>query len=584
MQLSSKQKTAAVRGGSLDNSYRKALRQLRGTLIAVGALSAGVNVLMLTGPMFMLQVYDRVLSSGSVPTLIGLYLVVVLCFVFLGLYDFFRVRFLSRAGYKLDALLGEDGFKLWIGAAGQGYPANSRPLNDLSAIRGFLASPGMLGFFDLPWVPFFLLVTFLIHPWLGALTLAGALVVTCLALAGQALTYRSYREAMGMDGAESFFVEQGHRNAETLRALGMEGPVAAHWREMHDAGLSRGQQGGDRSEMIAAASKAFRMLLQSSLLGLGGYLALHQEISAGMIVAASIIAGRALAPIDQVIGQWRSVVRAREAHGRLMGAMEGCGAAPRAIDLPAPEGRLVLRGVCKFAPGQAAQADRPPILAQVSFAIGPGDALGVIGPSASGKSTLARLIAGVWKPDAGELRLDGATLDQWAPDALGRHVGYLPQHLELLAGTVRDNIARFDAQATDEAVIAAAKLAGVHEMILSLPAGYGTKIGFGAPPLSGGQIQRIGLARALYGKPQLIVLDEPNSNLDAAGDEALAIAIGALREAGRTVIVMAHRPSAIGAANKILVLQSGTVAHFGDKEEVLAKAMRPAQARSASNG
>jgi len=566
----------ARQGGGIDNPYRGALKRLRRPLIAVGLFSAGVNVLMLTGPMFMLQVYDRVMSSGSVPTLVGLFAVVVLCYLFLGVYDFFRVRLLSRAGYALDRMLGDEGFRLWIGAAGQGYPSNSRPLSDLAVLRGFVASPAMLGFFDLPWVPFYLGVVFLIHPVSGLVTLGGAAVVTVLALAGQALTYRSYREAMAMDGAESFFVEQGFRNADTLRALGMQGAVTGAWRRMHDAGLVRGQEGGDRSEMLAASSKAFRMLLQSALLAVGGYLALRHEISSGMIIATSIIAGRALAPIDQVIGQWRAVVRAREAHRRLMGAMEGQGPRDLPVDLPRPEGRLALRGVTKFAPGTMGRSDRAPILAQVSFAIGPGDALGVIGPSASGKSTLARLITGIWRPDAGELRLDGATLDQWDPDRLGRHVGYLPQHLELLAGTVRDNIARFDPQAADEAVIEAAQMAGVHEMILGLPEGYGTRIGHGAPPLSGGQIQRIGLARALYGAPQLVVLDEPNSNLDAAGDEALARAIGALRAAGRTVVVMAHRPSAIGAANKLLVMQNGTVAQFGDKDEVLARAMRPA--------
>lgn len=556
------------------NRYRAALGRLRGTFVLVALFSAGVNILMLTGPMFMLQVYDRVLASGSVPTLIGLFTVVVVLFAFLGLYDFLRVRLLSRAAYRLDRELGDEGLRLWLEMGRSGNPANRRPLNDLAVIRGFLTSPGLLGFFDLPWVPVYLGIVFVIHPWLGVLTLCGALIVTVLALMGQALTDRSYRQAMGVDAAESFFVEKGYRSAETLTALGMADRVRDRWRRLHDEGLSHGQSGGDLSEGISAFSKAFRLLMQSATLGLGAYLVIHQEMSAGMIVATSIIAGRALAPIDQVIGQWRSILRAHEAHRRLTEALAGATTAAPAVELPAPKGHLAVKALVKFAPGQRNRSERPPILSDVSFTLSPGEALGVIGPSASGKSTLARLLVGAWQPDAGEIRLDGATLDQWQPGSLGPHIGYLPQHLELLAGTVRDNIARFDPKATDEAVIAAARLAGVHEMILALPRGYGTELGHGVQPLSGGQIQRIGLARAVFGQPKLIVLDEPNSNLDALGDEALSRAILALREAGSTLIVMAHRPSAIAAVNKVLVLQNGQVAHFGERDAVLAQATR----------
>lgn len=567
---------AQAQSDTQTNRYRAALRGLRGSFAWVALFSAGVNILMLTGPLFMLQVYDRVLSSGSVPTLIGLFAIVVVLFAFLGFYDYLRVRLMSRAGYRLDNELGDHGFRHWMATGLTANPAHRRPLNDLAVIRGFLSSPAMLGLFDIPWVPFYLLVVFIVHPWLGVLTLFGALVVTGIALLGQRLTDTSYRQAMGMDAAESFFVEQSYRNAEAVLALGMGGRVLNRWRRMHDEGLSLGQSGGDRSEELAAISKAFRMLMQSAMLALGAYLAIGQQISAGMIVATSIIGGRALAPIDQVIGQWRSVVRAREAHKRLTEVLAGPGMQPPPVALPAPEGNLAVRNLTKIAPGQQSRGERPPILTDVSFALSPGDALGVIGPSASGKSTLARLLVGAWTPDAGEVRLDGATPDQWDRDLLGRHIGYLPQDLELLAGTIRDNISRFDPEAADDAVIAAAKLAGVHEMVLALPKGYGTELGHGVQPLSGGQIQRIGLARALYGNPRLIILDEPNSNLDATGDEALSRAIQAMREAGSVLVVMAHRPSAIAAVNKLLVLQNGQVVQFGDRDAVLAQATRPA--------
>lgn len=556
--------------------YKAALRKLRGAFLLAALFSAGVNILMLTGPMFMLQVYDRVLASGSVPTLIGLFAVVVLLFGFMGLYDFLRVRLLSRAGYHLDRDLGDAGFQEWLASGVSGNRANRRPLGDIAVLRGFLASPAMLGFFDLPWVPFYLAVVFYIHPWLGFLTLGGAVVVTIAALAGQLLTDASYKRAMGMDAGESFFVDQAYRNAEPVIAMGMATRLRSRWRAMHDDGLASGQSGGDWSEGLAAFSKAFRMLLQSAMLALGAYLAIYQTISAGMIVATSIIAGRALAPIDQVIGQWRSIVRAREAHRRLAELLTAPPPPTAAVALPAPLGHLAVNGVTKFAPGQTLRADRPPILSNVSFALIPGDALGVIGPSASGKSTLARLLVGAWLPDTGEIRLDGATYDQWDATTLGPHIGYLPQSLELLSGTVRDNICRFDPAGEDQAIIAAAQLAGVHDMILSLPRGYATEIGHSAPPLSGGQVQRVGLARALYGNPQLIVLDEPNSNLDAIGDDALMRAIMACRERGATLVIMAHRPSAIAAVNKVLVLQNGSVAHFGDKDAVLNQAVRPA--------
>ncbi|MFK7945790.1 MAG: type I secretion system permease/ATPase [Paracoccaceae bacterium] len=557
------------------NPYSTATRGLWRTFVIVGLFSAIVNILMLTGPMFMLQVYDRVLSSGSVATLQGLFLIVVGLYAFMALYDFLRARLLSRASYRLDQTVGAVAFAKWVRGGSDPGDKMTRPLSDLGVVRQFLGSPGVLGIFDLPWVPFYLAVVMFIHPWLGWLAIGGAGVVVVMALANQWTTRMHYARAMAMDGTESFFVEQARRNAEAVLPLGMLDRVKNRWSEMHTAGLAIGQVGGDRAEGFTASSKAFRMLLQSALLGLGGYLALQQEITPGMIIAGSIIAGRALAPLDQVIGNWRGIVRTREAHKRLKETLDNQKPANIAMRLPEPKGFVNLVNVYKYPPERLAGGEQPPILQQISFELEPGDALGVIGPSASGKSTLARLLIGSWRPDAGEVRLDGATLDQWQPEELGQFIGYLPQSLELLSGTIRDNICRFDPEAQDEDIIAAARIAGVHEMVLKLAEGYGTRIGYGTPQLSGGQVQRIGLARAVYGMPKLVVLDEPNSNLDASGDEALSQAIATMREAGSTVVVMAHRPSAIAAVTKVLVLKEGRVVHFGPKDEVLRKATRP---------
>lgn len=399
-------------------------------------------------------------------------------------------------------------------------------------------------------------------------------MVLVLALANQAATRKYTVQAMQMDGTESFFVEQSRRTAEAVLPMGMRAGVSARWAAMHREGLATAQVGGDRGQGFAATSKAFRLLLQSTLLGLGGYLALQQQISAGMIVATSIIAGRALAPVDLVIGQWASVVRAREAHQRLKTTFAEAPAPRPVVDLPAAKGHLSAGSLTKYVPGDRAR-ERAPILDRVVFQLEPGDALGVIGPSASGKSTLARILVGATLPDEGAVRLDGATLDQWSEAALGKQIGYLPQKLELLTGTVRDNIARFDPDASDEEVIKAARIAGVHEMILQLPDGHATQMTNESGPFSGGQIQRIGLARAVYGMPRYVVMDEPNSNLDAAGDDALSQAITTLREAGSTVVVMAHRPSAIAAVNKVLVLHGGKLADFGLRDDVLQKSLRP---------
>lgn len=575
--------------------YRRARAGLRRSFILAGLFSAGVNLLMLTGPLYMLQIYDRVLASGSVPTLMGLFVIVVVAYGFLGLYEAVRARILSRAGYRLDRLLAGPAFAFQLRGTGAGNgtgngtaagAAGVGPSRDLDTLRGFLAGPAVRGLFDLPWIPIFLLTVFLIHPWLGWLTLAGAGVVAGLAWLNHLSGRGELRAATAGEAEAARFAERSRRSAETLRALGMAGAVTARWRALHDAGLARGQRGGERSDLFAAVSRAFRLLLQSMLLTMGAWLALHQQISAGMIVGASILAGRALAPVDQVIAQWGGIGRALEAHRRLKttfgeappdraraGEAPLDQAAPARVSLPAPNGALKLAGVTKLVPGPAGGEPRR-ILDRVSFELAPGDGLGVIGNSAAGKSSLARLLVGGWTPEAGELRLDGATLDQWAPDELGRHIGYLPQQVEMLPGTVAENIARFDPDAEERDIFAAARMAGVHEMILGLAEGYATRIGEG-PTLSGGQVQRLGLARAIYGRPKLVVLDEPNAHLDAAGEEVLGRTIAHLRKRGCTLVVMAHRPSVIAGLNKVLILHQGRVARFGDKDEIMRMTMSP---------
>ena len=562
---------------SANSVFTAAARRLRGTLLLVGFFSGCVNLLMLTGPMFMIQVYARVLTSRSVPTLTALFALVAGLYVFLALFDLVRTRILSRAGYWLEQRAMEATFQAYIFRGLSADKRDYRPLADLATVRGWLGSPGPLAFFDLPWFPIFLLVVALMHPLLGLLACVGALVVVVLALANQWATRGALGESARGELAESRFAADTERNAEAVLALGMLPHVGARWRQLRAGAAASAQRGGDRTEVFAAASKAFRLLLQSAILGLGAWLAIGEQISPGMIVAASIIAGRALAPIDQAIGGWRMTQRAWSAWRRLKGylAPDADRSVAEPLRLSEPTGRVEVAGVTKLAPGVHPSDPNPkPILADIAFSLEPGDGLGVIGPSASGKSTLARLLIGVWMPDRGSVRLDGATYEQWPPQQIGPRIGYLPQKVELLEGTIAENIARFDPDAADEDIVAAAKLADVHQMILDLPDGYATPLDAKPLPLSGGQLQRIALARAVFGDPCLLVLDEPNANLDAEGDAALGEAITTLRGRGCTVIVMAHRPSAIAAVDLLLMLKSGQQVAFGPKADVLRRVLR----------
>lgn len=551
---------------------REKLGKIRSAFLVVALFSCVVNVLMLTGPMFMLQVYDRILASQSVPTLIALLGLAIGLYLMMGFFDFLRTRTLSRAAHWLENELTPLAYRSWLVRSLSGYRPGYRPLQDLSAIRGFLGSPVSLALFDLPWFPIYLSVVFLLHFQLGLLATAGAAVIVVIALLNEFLSARPMREAAGLDQLEGRFAELNQKGADSVLAMGMLAHTQRAWRELRSAAIFNQQRSSERSEFFGAMSKSFRLLLQSAILALGAYLAIQQEISPGMIVAASIIAGRALAPMDQVVGGWRNIKRTHLAHRRLRDYLSRDAEAESvSVELPDPTGRIAVVDVTKFPPGPRDRADTKPILRDINFSLEPGDGLGVIGPSASGKSTLARLLVGLWMPDQGEVRIDGATFEQWDTDRIGRHIGYLPQSVELLAGSVAQNIARFEPDPDQRELVEAAKLAGVHEMILGLPDGYATDVDSAVSPLTGGQKQRIALARAVYRRPCLIVLDEPNSNLDAEGDAALASAILALRENGSVVIVMAHRPSAIAAVDKVLMLRDGEQMEFGRKEDVIRK-------------
>jgi PrtD family type I secretion system ABC transporter len=558
------------------NPYRAALRRLLPAFVAVLGFSAVLNVLMLTGSVYMLQVYDRVLSSGSVPTLIGLYAIVVLLYGFLGFYDFLRARMMSRAALRLDRDCGAGAARLGLLPAAQKSGTGGEVLRDLDAVRLYLSSPAVNTLFDLLFVPLFLGVLFLVHPLFGWITVGGAMVTAVLAFLNRLLTGPAQLRAATLDSAERDFADRCRGVAETVLAMRMQDAVIARWLRMREAALAQGQSGGDPAQGLAAISRAFRMLLQSSILTLGAWLVIEGRISGGMIIASSILSGRALAPIDQLIGQSRSLGRALLAHRRLSTAFAGLAAPSAALQLPDPKGEITVRQLTVLAParGDAGPGAEPEaILSGLEFRLSPGDGLGVIGRSASGKSTLARLLVGAQSPDSGEVRYDGATPGQWDPARLGRSIGYLPQHVEMLPGTIRDNIARFDPQIDDDAVIEAARMTGIHEMILNLPEGYATRLGNSSSPrLSGGQVQRLGLARAVCGQPAIVVLDEPNSNLDVEGDNALIGAVSTLRRNGSTVIVMAHRPSAIAAVDKLMILEGGRIRAFGDKAKVLAEA------------
>jgi PrtD family type I secretion system ABC transporter len=566
--------TAPMRNpASVAPELRDATRACRKALLGVAAASGLINLLMLTGPLFMLQVYDRVLPSRSIPTLVGLGMLALVMFALQGLLDTLRGRILVRIGRSLDEGLSPRLFDAAMRSAVQtGVPGHGlQALRDLDSVRSFVSSIGLASFFDLPWTPFYVAICFLFHPWLGSAVLLGACVLCLLALLTEVTTRAPSREAVTLVTARRLLADAACRNAPLLQALGMRQRMAERWSNENAAYLDRQQRMSDIMANLGSLSRTIRLVMQSSILGLGACLVINQEATGGVILAATILSSRALAPVELAIANWRSFLVARQSWGRLSEVLQLVPCEAVRTALPPPRQTVRLAAVSLTPPGSASV-----VLHDVSFMLAAGRALGVIGPSGSGKSSLARALVGVWKPARGVIRIDGATLDQWPADVLGRSLGYLPQEVELFAGTVAQNISRFATDDDSASVVLAAQTAGVHEIILRLPDGYETQVGEGGVLLSGGQRQRIALARALYGQPFFLVLDEPSSNLDAAGENALTAAIGAIRARGGIVVVIAHRPHALLAVDDVLVLNEGRVQAFGPRAQVLGQMAPPA--------
>ena len=552
----------------------EALARCKSAFWGVGLISGLVNILMLTGPLFMLQIYDRVLPSRSVPTLVGLVILIIALFALQGILDALRARVLQRTGVAMDEALSGRVYDtimqlpLKAKAAGDGL----RPLHDLDQIRSFLGSGGPSAMFDLPWIPLYVGVCYLFHPLIGLAALGGALVLIALTLAAEAATRKPAKATLSLASTRAVLAEASRRNAEALTAMGMGRALAARWQAVHSDYLRTQQQTSDRASGLSSLSRAVRLLLQSIVLGLGAYLVIHQEASAGVIIASAILVSRALAPVELAIANWKGFVAMRQSWRRLNELLAFFPRVEGLLALPRPQTSLSVENVSTCPPG-----DPRIVVDNVTFALESGAGLGIVGPSAAGKSSLARTLVGVWQPVRGKIRLDGAALEQWSPELLGPYIGYLPQDVELLEGTVAENIGRFAAELDADTIIAAAKVAGVHELILALPEGYQTKIGEGGSALSAGQRQRVALARALYGDPFLVVLDEPNSNLDADGEQALTSAIMSVRARGGIAVVIAHRPSAIAAVDQILVMSHGKQQALGPKDQVLRATLRTAE-------
>lgn len=551
-----------------------ALAACRGAFVGTALLSGMSNILMLSGAMFMLEVYDRVLPSRSTPTLVGLTILVAGLFAALGLIDAIRGRILGRIGGALDEALSarvyETMVRLPLRAGNRGD--GNQPLRDLDSIRSYLSGLGPVALFDLPWIPLYLAICFIFHPLIGLTAFGGAVVLIALTLLTESLTKAPSKAAMESAVARNSLAEASRRNAEALIAMGMFGRMAERWGKANSDYMSSQQRTSDVGGGLSAISKVLRMMLQSGVLAVGAYLVINQQATAGIIIAGSILSARALAPVDLAIAHWKGFVAARQSWQRLTKLLDAMPAQAAPMALHPPSHRLTVESVSAAPPGV-----NKVMLHDVAFKLEAGQGLGIIGPSGSGKSSLVRLLVGVWQPLRGKVRLDGAALDQWSADVLGRHIGYLPQDVELLTGTVAQNIASFESEPDHDAVIAAAKAVDVHDMIVGLPQGYDTPVGEYGTSLSAGQAQRVALARAVYRDPFLVVLDEPNSHLDADGDAALTRAILGVRERRGIVIVVAHRPSAIAGVDQILVMKDGRTQAFGPKDEVLSKVLqRPA--------
>jgi ATP-binding cassette subfamily C protein len=553
----------------------------RGIGIFLLVLSGVINVLALTGAFYMLQIYDRALPSGSVPTLIALSALAIGFYVFQGVFDILRSQILVRLGARLDNKLAPLAHEVVIEMTRYGY-STSEALErgrDVDTVRGFLASQAPMALFDLPWMPLFLAFVYLLHPWLGLLTLAGALVLCGLTIATEIMTRRTSREMHQAAVTRNTIADSHARNADILKAMGFGGRAVARFEKANARHLEIQTRTSDVSGSFSGLAKVLRMMLQSAILGLGAFLTIKGELSAGAIIACSVASSRALAPVDLAIGNWKVIAAARRSFRRLKQTLASIDDESKVLDLPKPSRSLKVENITVVAPGTGAV-----LLSEFSFELKAGQALGLIGPSGGGKTSLAKGIVGVWPLLRGSVRLDDADLDQFRADTLGSSIGYLPQDVSLLDGTIAENVSRFDREPDARKIVAAAQAAGVHELIVRLPEGYQTELGPSGMALSAGQRQRIGLARALYGDPFLVVLDEPNSNLDNEGEAALSEALVKIKERGGIVIVIAHRPRALFAVDTVGVVQAGKLVALGPKEEILKDSIRPVKFPAVAGG
>ena len=557
---------------------RSFIRKFLPFFVAAAAFSFVINMLLLAPSLYMLQVYDRVLGSRSIETLIMLTIILGGALLVMSALDFVRSRLLIKANNSLDAMLAPYLLDKMIATANspEGSPY-AHGLKDLSSIKTFLTGNAIFSLFDAPWLPVYLIILWMMDPLLLWVASAGAVIMIILAVLNELATRNTLQDA-GQSGRKAGnLVAAGMKNAEVVNAMGMQKGLARRWKELNTVTLDLQSRASRRAGMVAGSSKFVRQFLQSVMLGTGAWLVITtHDFSTGLMICGTIILGKALAPIEQMIGSWKAFLEARRAYARIDDFIKGLAREEQHMELPPPTGQLTFEHV-----SFGIRATKKVIVKDVNFSLAAGDSLGIIGPSAAGKSSLARLITGVWTPQAGTIRLDGSDIENWQKESLGQYLGYLPQDVELFAGTIAENIARLDVPDSEQ-VIAAAKLAGVHDMILQMTDGYDTQIGEGGAVLSGGQRQRIGLARALFGSPRLVVLDEPNASLDDAGEKALLLALGHLKSTGATTVVITHKMSILANVDKLLIMQEGTVAGFGPRDAVLAHLSKKQQEASAA--
>ncbi len=553
------------------NELNDALASCRSAFLICAAFSLLINVLMLASPIYMLQVYDRVLTTGHVETLTMITLITAVALAVMCALDGLRTVITIRVGCWLNERLGPVFLACGIRGRLNGDPAGAQCLHDIGQVQSFIATQGLTAFFDFPWVPLFVALIWMLHPLLGMVALSSAVALLVLSVVNEVVTRRASEDANKAQIQSLRLADAAIRNAEVVHSMAMLEAMTARWAAFNGGVADGLRRGGELGGVVLALTKFVRFFVQSAVLGIGAWLVLKSELTPGSMIAASILLGRALAPVEMAMGAWRNFMSARFAYGRLRKAIEDYPAEPPRMRLPAPTGTLRVEDVTYFAPNTNSL-----VLSRVSFTVAPGEVLAIVGPSGAGKSTLCRLLVGLSSPNVGEIRLDGSPIHHWDPAQIGAHIGFLPQDVELFAGTVRENIARMKAAAADEDVLQAAMLAHAHDMIQRFPRGYDTEIGDGGVRLSGGQRQRIGLARAVFGAPQLIILDEPNANLDHAGETALGEALISLKRRGAALIIVGHKASTLDQADKILVLKEGFVAMCGPRDEVLEALRSPA--------